>query len=499
MSGLNVRANQSLKIFMEIEMRTNTLLLFLGCLLAVPSFSATHETITGRWAGALDTDGQHIEIAIAFSEDERVLAGSIDVVGIKGIPLEVISFDPPNLKFQFDSPVGLALFTGEKNGNEYSGTIVFPEAVGTFRVDRLIPADMDEIISSYMKETNIPGLAAAVLRDGKVAWMGTYGESNVSKRVPVTPQTIFPLASVSKIFTATALMQLHAEGKFNLNDDVNDYLPFQVRNPNFPKSPITFAQLLRHRSSIRDNPEFYSPLWSTANGDSETILGDFLQSYLKTEGKLYDERKNFFPYKPGTDFRYCNTCYALLGYLTERISGMPFQKYTQEELFKPLGLESAAWTYASVDKNFVSISHRYDPEAGHQDVGVVGYPDWPAGLLRMSANDLSRFLGAYTQFGLLEGVRLIDPSVIELMAPKQQIVGFYTWFSSSLNSTEDVLYTHSGSDLGVRTLMAFNPNSREAFFILINGEAELRALASQIYQAIPTLGWEGPHKKINKD
>ena len=471
-------------------MRANVLLLFLGCLLAVSSLAATPETITGRWVGALDTDGQHIEIAITFSEKEGVLVGSIDVVGIKGIPLEVISFDSPSLEFQFDSPVGLALFTGEKIADEYSGTIVFPEAVGTFSVARLIPADMDEIVSSYMKEQNIPGLAAAVLRDGEVAWMGTYGEANVSEGTLVTPQTIFPLASVSKVFTATALMQLHAEGKFNLDDDVSDYLPFQIRNPNFSELPITFAQLLRHRSSIRDNPEFYSPLWSTANGDTDTILGEFLQSYLSTEGELYDNQKNFFPYKPGTDFRYCNTCYALLGYLAERISGMPFQQYTQEALFKPLGLESAAWTFANIDKNFAAASHRYNPETGHQDVGVVGYPDWPAGLLRMNSNDLSRFLGAYTQLGLLENAQLIDPTVIELMAPKQQTVGFYTWFSSSLDSTSDVLYTHGGSDLGVRTFIGFNPSSREGFFILINGEAEIQPLASQIYQAMPTLGWE---------
>lgn len=489
-------------------MRSVPLLLLLGCLLTVSSSAypaqlaqtgegnsetATQDAqnaMTGRWVGALDTDGNHIEIAIAFREQEGALTGSIDVVGFEGVPLEAISFDPPNLNFQFDSPVGLAKFTGEKVNNEFTGKIEFPEADGTFSVARLVPADMDEIISSYMKEQHIPGLAAAVVRDGEVAWIGTYGLASVDQGKPVTPQTIFPLASVSKIITATALMRLHVEGKFYLDDDVNGYLPFALRNPNFPDSPITFAQLLRHRSSIRDNPEFYMPLWSKANGDTETVLGEYLQSYLGFEGALYDQEKNFFPYKPGTDFRYCNTCYALLGYLAERISGLPYQQYTREALFEPLGMESAAWTYAGVDKNLAASSHRFDPKKGHQDVGIVGYPDWPAGLLRISVSDLARFLAAYTQFGLLDGSQLIDPGVIELMAPKQQTVGFYTWFSSSFDSTSDVLYSHGGSDLGTRTLMGFNPASREGFFILTNGEAELQALASRIYQALPTLGWE---------
>lgn len=483
-------------------------LLLLGCLLtfsspvcstplAQPSDGSsetasqnTQNSMRGRWVGSLDTDGNHIEIAITFREQEGVLAGSIDVVGIKGIPLKAISFDTPNLNFQFDSPVGLAKFTGEKVNNKFSGTIEFPEADGTFSVARLIPADMDRIISSYMKEQHIPGLAAAVIRDGELVWMGTYGMANVATGRPVTPQTIFPLASVTKIFTATALIQLHVEGKFNLDDDVNGYLPFSVRNPNFPDLPITFAQLLRHRSSIRDNPEFYRPLWSKANGDTETVLGEYLKSYLELEGALYDQKKNFFPYKPGTDFKYCNTCYALLGYLAERISGLSYEQYTEKMLFEPLGIESTAWTFASVNKNMAASLHRYDPEKGHQDVGIVGYPDWPAGLLRMNASDLARFLAVYTQFGMLDSSQRIDPRVIEVMAPKHQTVGFYTWFSSSLDSTSDVLYSHGGSDLGTRTFMGFNPKSREGFFILTNGEAELQALASQIYQALPTLGWE---------
>ncbi len=84
--------------------------------------------VTGRWVGALDSDGNHIEIAITFAEQKGELAGSIDVVGIKAIPLEAVAFDPPNLNFQFDSPVGLAKFTGEKVNNEFAGTIEFPEA-----------------------------------------------------------------------------------------------------------------------------------------------------------------------------------------------------------------------------------------------------------------------------------------------------------------------------------------------------------------------------------
>ena len=170
------------------------------------------------------------------------------------------------------------------------------------------------------------------------------------------------MASVTKIITATTLMQLHAQGKFNLDDDVNGYLPFELRNPNFPGQPITFAQLLRHRSSIRDNRESYMPLWTKANGDPDTVLGEYLQGYLELDGELCD-KKNFFPFMPGADSKYCNTCYALLGYLAERISGRPFQQYTQEALLNcwvwkvPRGL-TQVWTKTGLLRRIVMTQRR---------------------------------------------------------------------------------------------------------------------------------------------
>ena len=136
---------------------------------------------------------------------------------------------------------------------------------------------VDTVITRAMTAGKIPGLAGAIVQDGKIAWIGTYGFANVEAKRPVR-RTEFHIASTSKPFTTVLLMQLHAAGKFRLHDDINRYLPFSVRNPASPDEPITFEMLLQHRSSIRDNPTFYEPLWSGGKGDSPIALGDYLRN-----------------------------------------------------------------------------------------------------------------------------------------------------------------------------------------------------------------------------
>ena len=119
---------------------------------------------------------------------------------------------------------------------------------------------VDSLIAQRMSEAHIPGLVAALVDSGRVIWRGSYGLSNVAAHASVTDSTPFQIASVSKTVTATVLMTLHAQGRFRLDDDIDRYLPFRVRNPNHASVPITFRQLLIHRSSIADNMTFYRPL-----------------------------------------------------------------------------------------------------------------------------------------------------------------------------------------------------------------------------------------------
>ena len=115
------------------------------------------------------------------------------------------------------------------------------------------PTDLDRFILDGMKGAKVPGLAAAVVKDGNIIWTGAYGWANIENKTPVTNETLFQVASVSKPVTAFAIMQLVEQGLLTLDADINEVLPFPVRNPRHPKVPITLKHLLTHTSGIRDN------------------------------------------------------------------------------------------------------------------------------------------------------------------------------------------------------------------------------------------------------
>ena len=130
-----------------------------------------------------------------------------------------------------------------------------------------------------MKEAKVPGLAAAVVKKDKVLWTSAYGWANREQKIPVTNDTLFQVASVSKPVLACAVMQLVEQGKLSLEADVNEILPFYVRNPKHPKIPITLKHLLTHTYSIRDNWNLLEDTW-VKNGDFPKSLGESLARQL---------------------------------------------------------------------------------------------------------------------------------------------------------------------------------------------------------------------------
>ena len=118
------------------------------------------------------------------------------------------------------------------------------------------PGDLDAFILEQLERDRAPGFSAAVVAGSSLVWSAGYGLADVHRETVMTPDTIQNIGSISKTITATAVMQLFETGQFGLDDDVSEYLPFQVRNPRYPDAPITFRQLLAHRSSIKDGPAY---------------------------------------------------------------------------------------------------------------------------------------------------------------------------------------------------------------------------------------------------
>ena len=328
-----------------------------------------------------------------------------------------------------------------------------------------------------MKATHLPGVATWASLNGEVIWQKCYGYANLEDSVPVADTTLFMLASISKTITATAAMQLWEREEFELDDDINDYLPFEVRNPNHPDSVITFRMLMTHTSSIEDNWTVIDPLY-VWGGDSPIPLGSFLEDYLVPGGAYYDSASNFHTYPPGDDFDYCNVAVALLGYLVEAIEDS-FPIHCQDSIFDPLSMYETSWFLAGLNMNNIAVPYHW---SGVEYVPYqhYGYPDYPDGQLRTSAQQLARHLMAFIQYGMVDTVRILDSTTVDIMRTVQYDVTS-TWKMGLIWMYQYVsarwLWGHAGADWGVSTVAVFCPSENSVVIVLTNGESQPGKLA----------------------
>ena len=192
-------------------------------------------------------------------------------------------------------------------------------------------SSLDAAIQNEMNARNFPGAATIIVKNGEIVWVESYGYADVANAVQVEDTTVFLLASVSKLFTGTAAMQLHEAGTINLDADINQYLPWSVEIPNFTNDSITVRQLMTHTSSIKDN-------WGTMGSyygypDPTISLANCMGSYFPTNGADYSASGNFLTSAPGSSSQYSNMASALNGYVVEVSSGIPFDDYCDINLF----------------------------------------------------------------------------------------------------------------------------------------------------------------------
>ena len=313
-------------------------------------------------------------------------------------------------------------------------------------------------------------------------WHGSYGYRNVNTGKQVNDSTLFMIASCAKPVTALAVMKLHDRGTIHLDDNINDYLPFEVENPSFPGVPISFRMLLTHVSSIKDNWEVLDPLYTVEEGgDSPLELSSLGRGYFTEGGDFYSEAKNFYGERPGQNWAYSNMGYALLGYLVERVTGSDFSTYTREEIFAPLGMRNSYWFLREIPHENIARPHvlpESDPREQRPEVlKHYGYPDYPDGQLRTTVEDYLKFQRLILNEGSLEGKRFISSEVIRQfhtiqfpsVAPHQAVAWNYNEFDNRLYYLlMRRLPSHTGGDPGVAAVTSFDPKRGTAAVIFVN-------------------------------
>ena len=346
--------------------------------------------------------------------------------------------------------------------------------------------DMDWWMDLQIETFHIPGAAACIIKDGQIDWTGAYGLANIEENRPVENTTLFTLASISKTVSVAAVMQLWEDGLLELDNDVNDYLPFSVRNPQFPSVPITIRSLLSHVSSIDD---CWNTLWAleTHGVDSPIPLGEFLEEYLTPDGIYYDSNCNWRASPAETEYHYSNVGVALAAYVVELLNpdDLSFSDYCRQYIFDPLGMNESAWFLSEL--NIDNLAMPYDWNGYNQiPYGHFGHPWYPSGTLRSNTPELARHLISFMQYGRIDDIRVLDSTTVDMMTtiqyPNQNsrrgLVWYWTYFGIR------PVWGHGGKFPGVRTRMFYSPDENTGVIVLTNGEASyaLSAMVAHLFE-----------------
>jgi CubicO group peptidase (beta-lactamase class C family) len=342
--------------------------------------------------------------------------------------------------------------------------------------------DLDSLIQAEMAANPIPGLAACVVRGSELAWHGEYGFARLEDSVPVVDSTVFDVASVSKTATATALMQLCERGVFGLDDDINASLPFPVRHPSYPSTPVTFRMLLTHTSGIAD----YWPTFEALQrqGDPDVSIRRFVEGYLVPGGEFYDSANNFCSWPPGGEHQYSNLAIALAGYLVEALADS-FHRYTRDSVFLPLGMDRTVWYFRDIDTNSMAMPYYYSG-GQHFRFGHQSLPDVPAGTMKSSAPQLGRLLSMMLGWGELDGTRVLDSATVAQMTTVQHPVGVgLVWHHGYVGQHE--VWNHTGAWNGISTWIGFCQADNTGAVVLCNLDAAHGSILGVIAPAL--LDW----------
>lgn len=335
--------------------------------------------------------------------------------------------------------------------------------------------EMDKYLQEEAARQDIPAMAVLVFKEGNIAYERYLGVRDKQTNEPLEATDVFLLASVSKTVTATALMQLYEQGKFKLDDAVNDYLPFTVRVPGYSKA-ITFRMLLTHTSAIADGKALDGQYYD--DKDSPVPLASFLQDYLVPGGQYYDAKDNFYDFEPGTEYEYSNTGCALIAVLVEVLSGTDFNTYCRQHIFAPMGMQHTYWKLGEVPQ-----AQLVSPYDGGSRIAHYTFTDYPNGGLRSTVQDMRRLLAAYCNGGMHGNTRLLKAETVTNMWTVQNAAvsdetGLH-WFI--MNKTHN-LWGHDGGEKGVATIIAANAERKTGVLIFTNqGDAVLDNMLTTVY------------------
>lgn len=345
---------------------------------------------------------------------------------------------------------------------------------------------LDTLIPAKMQALNIPGAAISVVKDGRVWLTKGYGVADLETGRPVDPErTGFRIASLSKLFTAAAVMQLAEAGKVDLHADIRRYLG-DLSLPLQYEEPVTLHHLLTHTAGFD-----LSDIGDAAPTPEELYpLGEWIEQHPQPQ---------VFP--PGFAYHYSNYGFALAGYIVERVSGLPFPKYIERRIFQPLGLAYSTVEQPPPTWSTAEISRGYQwKKGGYQPLPFDYSQLAPANAMISTAEDMARFMLA--QLG--NGSPLLSPESQREMH-RQQFAASPSPFGMAYAFHENRIcgrraLDHSGGQLGFSSYLVLIPELQLGIFLSQNRREGLlhQEIVRMIVEAIAP-DWTSPDLQLQPE
>jgi CubicO group peptidase (beta-lactamase class C family) len=338
---------------------------------------------------------------------------------------------------------------------------------------------VNESANKFMSDQHSVGLSVGIIKDGR-SWMYNFGEVEKGTKILPDRHTIYELASITKTFTGVLLAQAVVEGRVKLDDDVRRYLDGSYPNLEFEGKPIKLFHLINHTSRLPfvmpDRPELFR------NPDPYELpkILTAIESNYTRENFYEDLHKVKLDKAPGTEFRYSNSAAQLLGYILERVYGMPYEQLVLRKIAKPLAMTETKITLTAAEKKRLAKGH-YD----NGSIALYGTPQTQAaGALRSSVSDMLK----YAKYHLNE-----DDQVIRLS--HQTTWGDIKYYASGLNwqmnktSAGHRRIWQSGGSFGFSSHCVIFPELRLGIILLSNesdqnSQGRLSAMADEILVGI---------------
>jgi len=358
---------------------------------------------------------------------------------------------------------------------------------------------LDNYINRGLKDWNVPGLAIAIVKDGKVVVMKGFGVRDTQSKEPVTENTLFMIASNSKLFTGTALAQLEYDKKLSLNDKIIKYFPSYKLYDEHTTQLVTIKDMLSHHLGTKTFQGDFS-FWDVKSSRNEII--DKMR-FLKPNGQFR------------SDFGYCNSCFLTAGEIIPKVTGKPWEVYVYDSLIKPLGMSHTQ----TLGYNMEQMNNVAKPYTTAFTGTLTSLPYdavdnlAPAGSLVSCVNDISKWLLMQLDSGRLNGERILPWSVLRrtrdistaISSRKNSFIPTHFTgyglgvFEGDYNGKQ--IYYHTGGAFGFVTNTCFVPEEKLGITILTNQDNQefFEMLRYQILDAYLGVAYTNRSKQVIDD